>query len=110
MLRLTPLALSSGAGSWSYLRKGNNACNTSAGAVRVNSGLIVDQFYNSSDTSPVGNCSYHVVRPLQHAKWSKVKDGFLVTDIWGVEVNSLVPTSPTIWLHEAEEKMYLLPY
>ncbi|KAI3462062.1 hypothetical protein Pfo_018725 [Paulownia fortunei] len=104
VLRLTPLALSSGASSWSYSRKGNTSCNTSAGAVLANSGLIVDQYCNSSDTSPVGNHSYHVVRPLQRAKWSKGNDGFLVTDIWGAN------TCPTIWLHETEEKMYLLPY
>ncbi|GFP97216.1 vacuolar fusion protein ccz1 homolog [Phtheirospermum japonicum] len=47
---------------------------------------------------------------VQHSKWSKGKDGFLVTDIWGAEVNSLMPTSPTIWLHQTEEKMYLLAY
>ncbi|PIM98917.1 putative myrosinase precursor [Handroanthus impetiginosus] len=110
VLRLTPLALSSGASSWSYSHKGDTACNTFAGAVLANSGLIADQYYNSSDTSPLGNRSYHVVRPLQHAKWSKGKDGFLVTDIWGAQVNSIVPTTPTIWLHQTGERMYLLPY
>ncbi|KAG8373361.1 hypothetical protein BUALT_Bualt11G0016200 [Buddleja alternifolia] len=110
VLRLTPLALSSGASSWSYSRKGNTACNTSAGALVANSDLIVDQYYNTSDTNPVGNRNYHVVRPLQHAKWSKGKDGFLVTDIWGAKVNSLMPASPTIWLHQTDEKMYIFPY
>ncbi|KAL0286952.1 UNVERIFIED_CONTAM: Vacuolar fusion protein CCZ1B, partial [Sesamum radiatum] len=110
VLRLTPLALSSGVSSWSSSRKGNTACNTSAGAVLANSGLVVDQYYNSPDASALGSRSYPVVRPLQHAKWSKGKDGFLVTDIWGADVNNLVPTSPTIWLHQTEEKMYLLAY
>ncbi|KAL0448746.1 UNVERIFIED_CONTAM: Vacuolar fusion protein CCZ1A, partial [Sesamum latifolium] len=110
VLRLTPLALSSGVSSWSSSHKGNSACNTSAGAVLANSGLVVDQYYNSPDASALGSRSYPVVRPLQHAKWSKGKDGFLVTDIWGADVNNLVPTSPTIWLHQTEEKMYLLAY
>ena len=50
------------------------------------------------------------MRPLQHARWSKGKDGFLITHIWGADVNNLVPTSPTIWLNQIEEKMYLLAY
>lgn len=108
--RLTALALSTGAKSWSYLHKGNTACNTSAGAVLADSGQVVDQYYNSRDTSPAGNRGYHVVRPLQHAKWSKGKDDFLVTDIWGVEAGSLVSKSPTVWLRQTEEKMYLIPY
>ncbi|KAK4394230.1 Vacuolar fusion protein CCZ1B [Sesamum angolense] len=110
VLRLTPLALSSGVSSWSSSRKGNTSCNTSAGAVLANSGLVVDQYYNSPDASALGSHSYPVVRPLQHAKWSKGEDGFLVTDVWGADVNNLVPTSPTIWLHQTEEKMYLLAY
>ncbi|KAL2485036.1 Protein of unknown function (DUF1712) [Abeliophyllum distichum] len=110
VLRLTPQALSSGVSSWSYLRKGNTACNTSAGAVMANSCPSVDQYYNSGDTSPVGNRSYPVVRPLQNDKWSKGKDGFLVTDIWGAEFGSSIPTSPTIWLKQTEEKMYLCAY
>lgn len=76
----------------------------------MNSGPAVDQYYNSRDTSPLRRHSYPLVRPLQHSKWSKGKDGFLATDIWGTEVNSLVSTSPTIWLHQTEEKMFLLAY
>ncbi|CAA2992034.1 Vacuolar fusion protein CCZ1 homolog [Olea europaea subsp. europaea] len=110
VLRLTPQALSSGVSSWSYLRKGSTACNTSAGAVMANSCPSVDQYYNSGDTSPVGNHSYHVVRPLQHDKWSRGKDGFLVTDIWGAEFGSSIPTSPTISLKHIEERMYLCAY
>ncbi|KAL8047163.1 hypothetical protein ABFX02_08G221400 [Erythranthe guttata] len=110
ILRLTPLALSAGARSWSSSSKGNTACNTSAGAVLANYGSVGDQYHNSHDTSPLRNHNHPLARPLQHSKWSKGKDGFLVTDIWGVEVNSLVPKSPTIWLHQTEEKMYLLAY
>lgn len=109
VLRLTPRALSSGATSWSYSHKGTTVCNTSSGSVLAYSGPI-NQYYNSSDTAPAGNLKYRVVRPLQHAKWSKGKDGFLETDIWGADVNSLVPKTPTIWLHQKGEKMYLLPY
>ncbi|KAK6150426.1 hypothetical protein DH2020_015358 [Rehmannia glutinosa] len=71
VLRLTPLALSSGVSSWSYSRKGNTACNTSSGAVLANSGPVADQYYNSHDTSPLRNHGYPFVRPLQHSKWSK---------------------------------------
>lgn len=110
VLRLTPLALFHGASSWSYSRKTYTACDTYAGALLVNSGSAVDQYYNSHDTSPLRRHSYPLVRPLQHSKWSKGKDGFLTTDIWGTEVNSLVPTCPTIWLHQTEEKMFLLAY
>ncbi|XP_073154734.1 vacuolar fusion protein CCZ1 homolog B-like isoform X2 [Henckelia pumila] len=108
--RLTALALSSGARSWSYSHKGNTVCNTSAGAILADPGQVVDQYCNSCDTSPAGNRGYHVVRPLQHAKWSKGKDGFLVTDIWGVEAGSSVSKSPTVWLRHTEEEMYLIPY
>lgn len=108
--RLTALALSSGAKSWSHLHKGNTVCNTSAGAVLADSGQVVDQYYNSRDISPAGNRGYHVVRPLQHAKWSKGNDDFLVTDIWGVEAGSSVSKCPTVWLRQTEEKMYLVPY
>lgn len=110
VLRLTPLALSHGASSWSYSRKADTACNTSAGALLSNSGPAVDQYYNSSDASPLIRHNYPLVRPLQHSKWSKGKDGFLKTDIWGTDVNSLVPTCPTIWLQQTEEKMYILAY
>lgn len=70
----------------------------------------MDPYYNSHDTPSIRRHSYPLVRPLQHSKWSKGKDGFLTTDLWGTEVNSLVPTCPTIWLHQTEEKMFLLAY
>ncbi|XP_057783788.1 vacuolar fusion protein CCZ1 homolog B-like isoform X2 [Salvia miltiorrhiza] len=110
VLRLTPLALFHGASSWSSSRKTDTACNTYAGALLVTSVSAMDQYYNSHDTSPLRRHSYPLVRPLQHSKWSKGKDGFLTTDIWGTEVNSLVPLCPTIWLHQTEEKMFLLAY
>ncbi|KAH6760164.1 vacuolar fusion CCZ1-like protein [Perilla frutescens var. hirtella] len=110
VLRLTPLALFHGASSWSHSRKTDTACNTYAGALLLSSGSAMDPYYNSRDTSPLRRHSYPLVRPLQHSKWSKGKDGFLTTDIWGTEVNSLVPTCPTIWLHQTEEKMFLLAY
>ncbi|EOY01351.1 F23A5.27 isoform 4 [Theobroma cacao] len=78
VLRLTPHALSSGASSWSYLRKGDNR--------------------------------YRITRPLQHDKWFKGKDGFLSTDIWGMDAGSLNVTTPTVWLRQTEERMYLCAY
>lgn len=109
VMRLTPNALSAGASSWSYLRKGSTTSNASASLSSI-SNSVLDQYYNSRDTSPVGVRSYQVVRPLQHEKWTKGKDGFLVTDIWGTEVGSLSPSSPTIWLKQTEERMYLCAF
>lgn len=91
--RLTPRVLSSGGSStWSYLRKGN--AELASRSANIGSGLD----------------GFRIVRPLQHGKWSKGKDGFLVTDIWGVEVGNLVPTTPTLWLQQTEHKMYLCAY
>ncbi|CAN4087676.1 unnamed protein product [Withania somnifera] len=109
VMRLTPNALSAGASSWSYLRKGSTSSNAS-GSLLTSSNSVLDGYYSSRDTSPVGVRSYQVVRPLQHEKWSKGKDGFLVTDIWGTEVGSLSPSSPTIWLKQTEERMYLCAF
>ncbi|KAL6575973.1 hypothetical protein OROHE_000444 [Orobanche hederae] len=99
---------------WSWFMdlftKRKQVCNTFAGAVLANSGPVVDQYHNSRDTSPLRNHTYPLVRPLQHSKWSKGKDGFLVTDIWGAEVNDVSPTTPTVWLRQKEKKMYLLAY
>ncbi|XP_047262312.1 vacuolar fusion protein CCZ1 homolog B isoform X4 [Capsicum annuum] len=109
VMRLTPNALSAGASSWSYLRKGSTTSNAS-GSLLTSSNLVLDPYYSSRDTSPVGVRSYQVVRPLQHEKWSKGKDGFLVSDIWGTEVGSLSPSSPTILFKQTEERMYLCAF
>ncbi|XP_055804066.1 vacuolar fusion protein CCZ1 homolog B-like isoform X2 [Solanum dulcamara] len=109
VMRLTPNALSAGASSWSYLRKGSTTSNASV-SLSTSSNSVLDRYYNSRDTSPVGVRSYQIVRPLHHEKWSKGKDGFLVTDIWGTEVGSLSPSSPTIWLKQTEERMYLCAF
>ncbi|KAG6600861.1 Vacuolar fusion protein CCZ1-like B, partial [Cucurbita argyrosperma subsp. sororia] len=61
VLRLTPRVLSSGTSSWSYLIRGNAASHVAQHG---------------------GNVGNRVIRPLQHGKWSKGKDGFLETDIW----------------------------
>ncbi|KAA8532456.1 hypothetical protein F0562_032489 [Nyssa sinensis] len=110
VLRLTPRVLSSGASSWSYLRKGNTASHAATGSLLATSASVLDQFYASRETFPGGDGNYHIVRPLQHDKWTKGKDGFLVTDIWSAEVGSLVPTTPTIWLQQTEERMHLCAY
>ncbi|KAH1097887.1 hypothetical protein J1N35_014808 [Gossypium stocksii] len=110
VLRLTPLALSSGARSWSYLRKGNTSSHVTAGSTLAPSGSVSEQFYGSQHTSPAGDNRYCVTRPLQHDKWSKGKDGFLITDIWGVDVGSSDVTTPIVWLHHTEERMYLCAY
>ncbi|XP_076960159.1 vacuolar fusion protein CCZ1 homolog B-like [Bidens hawaiensis] len=99
--RLTPRILSSGGGTWSYLRKGNTSSHAES---------ALDRLHGNQDGASARGDNFQIVRPLQHGKWSKGKDGFLVTDIWGVEVGNLVPTTPTIWLQEIEHKMYLCAY
>ncbi|KAF3432086.1 hypothetical protein FNV43_RR26825 [Rhamnella rubrinervis] len=106
VLRLTPNALSSGASSWSYLRKGT-ASHVATASILAQSGTVAEQFYGPGETSPVGDNGYHVIRPLHHDKWSRGRDGFLVTDIWGVEPGTWIPATPTVLLHQTGEKMYL---
>ncbi|KAH9746054.1 vacuolar fusion protein CCZ1 [Citrus sinensis] len=110
VLRLSPNALSSGVNSWSYIRRGSTSSHFVSGSALTHSGPVSEQIYHSSDTSPVGNNINRVTRALQHGKWYKGKDGFLVTDIWGVDVGSLVCATPTVWLQQTEEAMYLCPY
>ena len=103
VLRLTPRVLSSGGSTWSYVRKGSISSHAEPGSRMANSGSALDR-------SSAGGDNYRIVRPLQNGKWSRGKDGFLVTDIWGVEVGNLVPTTPTVWLQQTEHKMYLCAY
>ncbi|PSR88103.1 Vacuolar fusion protein [Actinidia chinensis var. chinensis] len=110
VLRLSPRALSSGLSSWSYLRKGNVSSHAATGSVLANSGAVLDQFYRSRDTSSGEDPSYHIARPLQQDKWTKGKDGFLVSDIWKAEASSSVPTTPTIWLQKTDERVYLCAF
>ncbi|PSR91029.1 Vacuolar fusion protein [Actinidia chinensis var. chinensis] len=106
VLRFSPRALSSGLSSWSYLRKGNVSSHAATGSVSANSGAVLDQFYRSSGGDP----SYHIARPLQQDKWTKGKDGFLVSDIWKAEAGSSAATTPTIWLQKTEEKVFLCTF
>ncbi|KAF5449916.1 hypothetical protein F2P56_030314 [Juglans regia] len=110
VLRLTPRTLSAGASSWSYLRKGSTGSSVSAGYTLAPSASVPDQYYCLLDTSPGGDNNYHVVRPLKQDRWSKAKDGFLVTDIWSAEAGSSTSATPTIWLQQTGERMYLCAY
>ncbi|KHN21626.1 Vacuolar fusion protein CCZ1 like [Glycine soja] len=110
VLRLTPHALSSGTSSWSYLRKGSSASNVATESNMAHPSSLSESFYGSSDMSSGEDNHYHVVRPLQSDKWSKGKDGYLVTDLWGAEVGTWVFASPTVWLQHTGEKMYLCVY
>lgn len=105
---MSPRALSSGASSWSYLRKGSQTAGQTSVLARTGSGA--DQLYGSRDSLPSGDMNYDVVRPLQHDKWLRGKDGFLSTDIWRAEVGSMVHTTPSIWIQHTGEKMYLCAY
>ncbi|XP_062113302.1 vacuolar fusion protein CCZ1 homolog B-like isoform X2 [Humulus lupulus] len=108
VLRLTPRALSSGVSSWSYLGKGTSP-HLSSAFMMAHSGPFPEQVYVSRYTTPApaGDNGHRVIRPLRHDKWSKGKDGFLVTDIWGMEAGSSVPATPTVLLRQTGEKMYL---
>ncbi|KAF5750085.1 F23A5.27 isoform 5 [Tripterygium wilfordii] len=110
VLRLTPRAQSSGKSYWSYLRKGNPASHASVRSTMIQSGSVSDPLYGSRDTSHGGDNAYNVTRPLQHDKWFRGKDGFLVTDVWSVEVGSFISMTPTVWLQQTEERMYLCVY
>ncbi|XP_043719288.1 vacuolar fusion protein CCZ1 homolog B-like isoform X2 [Telopea speciosissima] len=108
ILRLTPLALSSGSNSWSYLRKGSTASLITTGSISANLGSVIEQIHTSRDTSPGRQGQrHHVPRPLQRDKWSKGKDGFLVFETSGAEVGGLNSSTPTVWLRRSDERMYL---
>ncbi|GKV23601.1 hypothetical protein SLEP1_g33309 [Rubroshorea leprosula] len=117
VLRLTPRALSSGVSSWSYLRKGYSSSQVAGGSTFAHSGSVAEQFSGSVAEQFSGSCDtssgddrYRVVRPLQNDRWSKGKDGFLITDIWGTEVGDLDLATPTVWLKHTEARMYLCAY
>ncbi|KAJ9135689.1 hypothetical protein P3X46_032841 [Hevea brasiliensis] len=110
VLRLTPRALSSGVSSWSYLLKGNTVSHIAAASTLAHYGSASEHLFHSHGNSPGQDSSYNVKRPLWHDKWSKGKDGFLVTDVWGREMDSMISATPTIWLQETEEKVYLCAY
>ncbi|XP_077236001.1 vacuolar fusion protein CCZ1 homolog B-like isoform X2 [Tasmannia lanceolata] len=112
VLRLTPRTLSPGANSWSYLRRGTTTSQIATNSTLVNTGSASEEFqYTPRDTSPDRQGEgYHVPRPLQRDRWSKGKDGFVVTDICGPQVGSLMSTTPTVWLRQTEERMYLCVY
>ncbi|XP_073109939.1 vacuolar fusion protein CCZ1 homolog isoform X2 [Elaeis guineensis] len=112
VMRLTPHALTSNTNSWSYLRKGTSAPSVPANAAVSNAGSASEGYqHRSRDTSPGGQSQrYHIPRPLQRDKWSKRKDGFVVTDVWGAEVGTSIPLSPTLWLQQTEEHAYLCVY
>ncbi|KOM30292.1 hypothetical protein LR48_Vigan1091s000400 [Vigna angularis] len=107
---LTPRALFSGSSSWSYVRKGSTASNAASESNMTHPNSMSESFYGSSDISSGEDDHYHVVRPLQSDKWSKGKDGYLVTDLWGAEVGTWVFATPTVWLQQTGEKMYLCVY
>lgn len=109
LLRLTPRALSSGVSSWSYLRKGYSSSRVSAGSTLTNSGSAPEQLHGSRGISSEDD-RYRVVRPLQADGWSKGKDGFLITDIWGKEVGNMGLVTPTVWLKHTEERTYLCAF
>ncbi|XP_068658908.1 vacuolar fusion protein CCZ1 homolog [Aristolochia californica] len=112
VLRLTPHALSSNTNSWSYLHKGSSAGHVSTGSIFLNAGSVSEEYKcTSRDTSPGRQVQrVHLPRPLQRNKWSKSKDGFLVTDIWAGEIGSLVSASPIVWIKQIEERMVFCVY
>ncbi|CAO2814504.1 unnamed protein product [Amaranthus hypochondriacus] len=104
VMRMSPHALSSSTSSWSYMRKGGTGAHQIAGSVLPTSN---ERVQGSRDTSPGGDSRYLIARPLQQGKWSKGKDGFLVTDTWSSDMNALHSSFPTILLQQTKERMYL---
>ncbi|CAH8321450.1 unnamed protein product [Eruca vesicaria subsp. sativa] len=105
VMRLTSKALSSDASSWSYLRKGSGSSEVSSRSTSAPVGSV-DSLHSGN-----GDNMLHVIRPLQHDKWKKGKDGFLVTDIWGLETGGSPDSAiPTVWLQQTQERVYLLAY
>lgn len=104
VMRMSPRALSASTSSWSYLRKGNTASHLTTGSILPTSSSYSERVQGSRDTSPSGENRYLIARPLQQNKWSKGKDGFLVTNRWGSDMNA---SFPTVWLRQTEERMYL---
>ncbi|XP_021722506.1 vacuolar fusion protein CCZ1 homolog B-like isoform X2 [Chenopodium quinoa] len=104
VLRMTPRALSASGSSWSYLRKGNTAAHLTAGSILPTSSTFTERVQGSRDTSPSGESRYLIARPLQQGKWSKGKDGFLVTNQWGSDMNA---SFLTVLLQQTKERMYL---
>lgn len=96
VLRMSPCALSTGTSSWSYLRKGSSLPSSSSS----------EQTYGSHHNSRSGDNRYLVPRQLQMDKWSKGKDGFLVSSAWVSDVHTSNFSIPTIWLKQTEERMY----
>ncbi|XP_024007873.1 vacuolar fusion protein CCZ1 homolog A isoform X2 [Eutrema salsugineum] len=105
VMRLTSSALSPGESTWSYLRKGAGSSEISSKSFSAPLGSI-DSLHSGN-----GNNMHHVIRPLQNDKWTKGKDGFLITDIWGLETGGSTDSAiPTVWLQQTQERVYLLAY
>ncbi|XP_021860419.2 vacuolar fusion protein CCZ1 homolog B isoform X1 [Spinacia oleracea] len=104
VMRMSPRALSTSVSSWSYLRKGNSSAHLTTGSVLPTSSSSSERVQGSRDTSPSGDNRYLIARPLQQDKWSKGKDGFLVTNRWGSDMHASLPT---VWLQQTKERMYL---
>ncbi|CAN8293155.1 unnamed protein product [Cochlearia groenlandica] len=99
VMRLTSNVLSSNTSSWSYLRKGPVSSEISSRSTP------------SSLQAGNSNNVMHVIRPLQNDKWTKGKNGFLITDIWGLETGGSPDSAiPTIWLQKTQERLHLLTY
>ncbi|KAH9321381.1 hypothetical protein KI387_016020, partial [Taxus chinensis] len=112
LLRLTPNAIASGANSLSYLKRGNHAVPDPVSPIFSNVTRVLEEVTPTSrDTSPVRQGqNFQVPRPLQHEKWCREKDGFLMTDIWGTEIAGTSGLSPTVWLQQTEERMHFCVY
>lgn len=112
VLRLIPNAITSSVNSRAYLRRGNVAVPDPVSSGLSNITPVSEEVYPTSrDTSPGRQEQrFHVPRPLQHDRWWREKDGFLVTDIWGAEMAGRSVVSPTVWLQQTEERMHMCVY
>lgn len=76
----------------------------------VRSHSVSEQNYSSNNNSAGRKSTDSVARALQQGRWLKGNDGFLVSDICGVDDGGQSCTTPTVWLQQTEDAMYLCPY
>eukprot|EP00252_Welwitschia_mirabilis_P001856 TRINITY_DN1181_c0_g1_i1.p1 TRINITY_DN1181_c0_g1~~TRINITY_DN1181_c0_g1_i1.p1 ORF type:complete len:516 (+),score=102.53 TRINITY_DN1181_c0_g1_i1:312-1859(+) len=108
--RLTPNAIAVGTNSRTYARS-----MTLAAPEPVSSGLVSLFPYEADLTGYITSSGHqnqkvYVPRPFQRDRWWKENDGFIVTDLWGSDVNVGHVKTPTIWLQQREERMQMCVY
>ncbi|KAH7352599.1 hypothetical protein KP509_19G053500 [Ceratopteris richardii] len=110
-MRLIPAAISTSSGGHS-LKKVLSRANSSSVHLKASASDITAA---GQRPSPADSSNHHsqffTPRPLQHDKWWRDNDGFLVTDAWGVDAQGMSAITPTVWLQQSsQERMKLVAY